>query len=196
MNVKPAGKPKCASFFSFSGQSLRLYLREDSPMDVRNAIRTKRAVRQYSEQPITEVDMRAILDAGRRSQSSRNSQPWEFVVVRNREMLSKIAQTRENIRHLAGAAFAVIIVGSEDSLWVHFDLGQTAAYMQLAACELGIGSCVLAIHEPGQVKGFLNIPSDRSLFVALAFGYPSADFAPAKRGGRKPLEEVAHWDKW
>lgn len=165
-------------------------------MDVGEAVRTKRAVRMYSDKPVPEVDMRAVVNAGRRSQSSRNSQPWEFVVVRDRVMLSKIAQTRENIRHLADAAFGVIIVGSEDSLWVHFDLGQAAAYMQLAAWELGIGSCVLAIHEPDQVKDFLGIPSAKSLFVTLAFGYPSPDFVPAKRGGRKPLEEVAHWDKW
>jgi nitroreductase len=165
-------------------------------MDVREGVRTKRAVRQYSEQPIPEADIRAILNAGRRSQSSRNSQPWDFVVIRDREMLKSIAHTRDNIRHLAGAAFGIIIVGTEDALWVHFDLGQTAAYIQLAAWELGIGSCILAIHEPDQVKRFLGIPSARSLFVALAFGYPAQDFVPAKRGGRKSLDEVAHWDKW
>jgi nitroreductase len=165
-------------------------------MDVREAIRTKRAVRLYSDKPVTEADISTVIDAGRRAQSSRNSQPWEFVVVREREMLRRIAQTRDNIRHLADAAFGMIVLGSDDSLWVHFDLGQTAAYLQLAAWELGIGSCVLAIHEPDQVKSFLGIPSGKSLFVALAFGYPSPDFVPAKRGGRKPLEEVAHWDKW
>lgn len=165
-------------------------------MDVGEAIRTKRAVRTYSDKPVSEEDIRAVVNAGRRSQSSRNSQPWEFVIVREREMLTRIAQTRENIRHLANAAFGVIIVSSEDEMWVHFDLGQAAAYMQLAAWERGIGSCLLAIHEPEQVKRFLGIPSEKHLFVALAFGYPSADFVPAKRGGRKPLEEVAHWDKW
>ena len=165
-------------------------------MDVGEAVRTKRAVRSYSDKQVSEADMRTVVNAGRRSQSSRNSQPWEFVVVRDREMLTKIAQTRENIRHLAAAAFGVIIVSNEDSLWVHFDLGQSAAYMQLAALALGVGSSLLAIHEPEQVKSFLGIPSEKSLFVALAFGYPSADFVPAKRGGRKPLEEVAHWDRW
>lgn len=165
-------------------------------MDVAQTIRTKHAVRSYSNKPVSEADMQAVVNAGRRSQSSRNSQPWDFVVVRDREMLARIAQTRENIRHLAHAAFGVIIIGSEDSLWVHFDLGQSAAYMQLAAWELGIGSSLLAIHEADQVKSFLNIPPEKSLFVALAFGYPSADFVPAKRGGRKPLGEVAHWDKW
>lgn len=165
-------------------------------MDVGEAIRTKRAVRTYSDKPVSEEDIRAVVNAGRRSQSSRNTQPWEFVIVREREMLTRIAQTRENIRHLANAAFGVIIVSSEDEMWVHFDLGQAAAYMQLAAWEQGIGSCLLAIHEPEQVKRFLGIPSEKHLFVALAFGYPSADFVPAKRGGRKPLEEVARWDKW
>lgn len=165
-------------------------------MEVTQAIRTKRAVRQFAEKPVAREDILAVLQAGRRSQSSKNTQPWQFVVVQDRTSLVALSKTGDFAGHLAGAAFAVILVSSDEGYWRGFDLGQSAAYMQLEAWSMGIGSCIASIYEPDKARTILNIPADLSVNVALSFGYPAENFTPARLGGRKPLEELVHWEKW
>jgi nitroreductase len=165
-------------------------------MTVADTIRTKRAVRRYTDQPLPEEAVRAILDAGRRAQSSKNTQPWQFVAVRDKATLKHLSECGVYAGHLAGAALAVAIVSPEPT---GFDQGQAAAYMQLAAWDLGIGSCIASIYEPDRAKAILGIPSDQHFDVAIGFGYPAADQArPAapRPGGRRPLDEVVHWEHW
>ncbi len=165
-------------------------------MDVQEAINTKRAVRLFSETPVPDDVMHRILDAGRRSQSSKNTQPWQFVVVRDRDTLTALSKTGDYAGHLAGASFAVALIGEVDSPWNMFDLGQSAAYMQLAAWAEGVGSCIAAIYQADEAKTILRVPANKSFYAALSFGYPSPEHVPAKMGGRKPLDEVVHWERW
>lgn len=170
-------------------------------MNVSDAIRTKHATRQFTSQPVPEEAIRAILNAGRRAQSSKNTQPWSFVVVRDRAILKQLSECGTYAGHLAGAAFAVALVSPDPSTrWsIAFDLGQAAAYMQLAAWELGLGSCIASIYEPKKAKAFLGIPENQFFDVALSFGYPAPDQvqpSAVRKGGRRPIEEVVHWEKW
>jgi nitroreductase len=71
--------------------------------------------------------------------------------------------------------------------------------MQLAAWELGIASCLATIYQPEEARQLLGFPSDLHLHVALSFGYPEDPdmlYAPPKSGGRQPLEEIAHFERW
>lgn len=171
-------------------------------MDVLEAIRGKRAIRQFTDQPLPEEAVRTILDAGRRAQSSKNSQRWQFAAVRNKETLAKLAQCGDFAGHLAGAALGVVLVtpgpeaGSVE--WMMFDLGQAAAYMQLAAWDLGIGSCIATIYQPDQARAILGVPAEYRCDVAISFGYPAANEMqrPPQAGGRKPLDEIVHWETW
>ncbi len=165
-------------------------------MQVSEAIRAKRAVRQFKPDPVPEDVILKIVDAGRRSQSSKNSQPWEFVVVHDRAKLEALAHTGNFAQHLAGAAFAIALIGLRDTVWNMFDLGQAAAYMQLAAWELGVGSCIATIFRQTDAKPILGIPDDRTFYLAISFGYPSDEFRPARMGGRRKLDEVVRWDRW
>ena len=165
-------------------------------MDVLEAVRTKHAVRLFDEKPVPEDIILQILDAGRRSQSSKNTQPWQFIAVRDRETLKALSKTGDYAGHLAGAAFAVILLGEVKRDWTMFDLGQSAAYMQLAAWELGVGSCIASIYHPDQAREILGVPENLQLDVALSFGYPSPENKTAKMGGRKPIAEVVKWEKW
>ena len=81
---------------------------------------------------------------------------------------------------------------------IPFDLGQAAAYMQLAAWDRGIGSCIGAIYDESKARAILQIPADLDFKLALSFGYPQADVTegPPRRGGRKALDELTHWDHW
>lgn len=163
-------------------------------MDVITAIQTKRAVRAFTDQPIPDEVLRAILDAGRRAQSSKNDQPWQFVVVRDRATLAELATCGQYAGHLAGAAVGVALISAVP--WA-FDLGQAAAYMQLAAWSFGVGSCLASMWEPERARAILGIPDDRTFEIAISFGYPAEPpHVTPKPGGRRSLDDVVRWDRW
>ncbi len=170
-------------------------------MNVIEAINTKRAVRQFQDKPLPEEVVKAILDAGRRAQSAMNRQPWHFIAIRDKAILQGLVDISPNAGHLAGAALGVVIVTPppEGSQTIMFDAGQTATYMQLAGWELGIASCLGSIHDAEQARALLGFPADLHMLIAISFGYPlpaSGAPRPPKKGGRRPLTEVVHWDKW
>jgi nitroreductase len=170
-------------------------------MNVSDAIRSKRAVREFNQQPLPAEAVRAILNAGRRSQSSKNTQPWHFIAVQERATLQAFAQLGTWAGHLAGAALGVAILtpNPDEKFQTMFDAGQAAAYMQLAAWELGIGSCIASIYEPEKARELFGFPAEWQLRVALSFGFPldpAKLTQPNRKGGRRPLDEVVHWERW
>ncbi|MBL8076464.1 MAG: nitroreductase family protein [Anaerolineales bacterium] len=170
-------------------------------MNVSDAIRLKRAVRKFQDKPLPDDVTRAILNAGRRSQSSKNTQAWQFIAIRDKAILSELSKCGEWAGHLAGAALAVAILtpDPEGKFQIMFDAGQATALMQLAAWELGVGSVPASLYEFEKTRAILNFPAEWHLRIALSFGYPLEDeklSAPPKKGGRVPLEDVVHWEKW
>jgi nitroreductase len=163
-------------------------------MEVIEAIKSKRSVRAFSDQEVPEKVIRHILDAGRRAQSSRNSQPWTFIVVRQRDQLHRLAACGAYAQPLSGASFGVVLVSAVE--WA-FDIGQTAAYLQLAGWSLGVSSCLVWLGEADQAKDLLGVPPEQNVEMAIAFGYArEAQPGPAKSGGRKPFAEVVRWEMW
>jgi nitroreductase len=170
-------------------------------MNVADAIRLKRAVRQFSTQPISDEDVKTIVNAGRRAQSAKNRQLWDFIAVRDKAILTELAKCATNAPHLGRAALGIAILTPHPSQrWsVMFDAGQAAAYMQLAAWDLGIGSCMATIYEPEKARQVLGFPPELHIRAAISFGYPqdpSIITAPPHRGGRKSLGETIHYEKW
>src|SRR6476660_3310894 len=171
-------------------------------MNVLDAIRLKRSVRRFAPDPLPEDATRTILNAGRRAQSSKNTQPWQFVAVTDRGILTQLSQTGDFAGHLAGAALGVVIVTPDEPdrrEWIMFDVGQSAAYMQLAAWELGVGSVIATIYHPEQAQEILGVPDGYRCDVALSFGYPADATVlsvPPKQGGRNPLDEMVHRERW
>ena len=170
-------------------------------MNVSEAIRTKRAIRKFLDKPLPEEAVKAILNAGRRSQSSKNEQGWQFVAIDARAILKELSECGQWAGHLAGAALCVAILTPEPTakFQTMFDAGQAAAFMQLAAWELGVGSGPASIYEFEKAREILGFPPEWHLRIALSFGYPLDEeklSAPPKKGGRAPLEEVVHWGRW
>lgn len=170
-------------------------------MNVSEAIRTKRAVRQFKDLAIPEESVYAILNAGRRSQSSKNSQAWQFIAIRDKNTLSALSACGAWAGHIAGADMAVaILIPNPDEKFQHlFDCGQAAAFMQLAAWELGVGSCPASIYEPEKARDILGFPAEWHLRIVLSFGFPLEETllsTPPKKGGRRDFEDVVHWDHW
>jgi nitroreductase len=170
-------------------------------MNVSEAIRTKRAIREFQDKSLPDQIVRAILNAGRRSQSSKNTQPWHFVAIRDKSILKSLAECGTWAEHLAGAALGVAILtpNPAEKFQTMFDAGQAAAFMQLAAWELGVGSCPASIYDPEKARIILGFPAGWHLRIVLSFGYPldakQLSAAP-KKGGRRGFDEVVHWDRW
>jgi nitroreductase len=170
-------------------------------MDVSEAIRLKRTVRNYKDQPLPDDAVQAILNAGRRSQSSKNTQPWHFIAIRDKAVLKELSELGDWAGHLAEAALGIAILtpDPQSKFQVLFDAGQAAAYMQLAAWELEIGSCLASIYQPDKARDLLGFPADLHLRIAISFGYPQEPeklSQPPKTGGRRKFDEVVHFDRW
>jgi nitroreductase len=170
-------------------------------MNVSDAIRLKRAVRKFTPEPLPEATILAILNAGRRAQSSKNTQPWHFVAITDQSILQQLSECGEWAGHLAGASLGVALLHPDpvEKFQTMFDVGQAAAYMQLAAWELGVGSCLASIYETERARQILGFPAELHLRIAISFGYPADEekliIAPHK-GGRKQLDEMLHWNQW
>ena len=169
-------------------------------MDVWEAIRNKRAVREFTDEPLPQATIERILDAGRLAQSSKNTQPWHFITITEREMLAKVAETGDYLSHVTGAALCVVIAMPADDPrgWKMFDVGQCAAYMQLVAQELGVGSVLGAIYRYEDARKVLGLPDELVAHALISFGYPHANFKGWALGkeGRRPLDEVVHQEGW
>jgi nitroreductase len=170
-------------------------------MNVSDAIRLKRAVRKFTPDSISKETILAILNAGRRAQSSKNTQPWHFIAITDKMILKQLSECGEWAGHLAGAALGVAIVHPDpnEKFQVLFDIGQAAAYMQLAAWEMGIGSCLASIYQTEKARQLLAFPDELHIRIAISFGYPLDTqmlYNTPKTGGRKHLEDVIHWEGW
>jgi nitroreductase len=170
-------------------------------MQVDEAVRAKRAIRQFASDPMPEDVLLRILHAGRRAQSAKNSQPWRFIVVRDRERLRALSKLGEYAGHLAEASAGVVIVTPDPKQrWsILFDAGQAAAYMQLAAWGLGVGSCLATLYNVEGARTLLRFPADWEAHVALSFGYPAEPTEMTRRprpGGRRPPDELFHFEEW
>lgn len=170
-------------------------------MNVSDAIRTKRAIRKFQDRPLPDDVIKTILNAGRRSQSSKNEQTWQFIAIRDKSVLKELSECGTWAGHLAGAALGVAILtpDPEGKFQIMFDAGQAAAFMQLAAWELGVGSVPASIYESEKARPILGFPAEWHLRIALSFGYPAEESqlaAAPKKGGRRSLDEIVHWDRW
>ena len=173
-------------------------------MSVWETIRGKRAIRKFEPEPLTDDEIHRILDAGRRCQSGFNSQPWQFIVVTERDLLEKLSKIGRSTGHMAGATMGVILLSphpeKSDRYWQDmFDVGQAAAYMQLTAQEMGIGSCPGTVYHPEMAREILGFPDEWDLKVILSFGYPDKNEYPDRlpiTGKRKAFDEVVHMNSW
>ncbi len=165
-----------------------------------DAIRSRRNVRQFADRPISGEHLDQILEAGRRSPSSRNSQPWDFVLVTARDQLQQLATVWVGAGHVAHCAAAVaLITAADDSVQQRsqFDLGQAAMSMLLAAAGLGIGGCHAGIGDQELCRRLLGLPPDRFCHFLISLGYPAGrPLAPISAPARRPFDDVVHRGHW
>ncbi|MEP6476479.1 MAG: nitroreductase family protein [Actinomycetota bacterium] len=171
-------------------------------METWDAIRARRNVRTYADTPIAPGDLNRVLEAARRSPSSMNEQPWDFVLLVDRAQLGRLAEVWRYGAHLAGAAAAIAFVAAatddpEQRDTIQFDMGQAAMSVMLAAADLGVGSCHSAIGDQDLVRELLGIPADRECILLLSLGYPAdRPLEPIEHPSRRAFDDVVHRDRW
>lgn len=171
-------------------------------METFDAIAARRNVRAYQDRPIPEEDLNRILEAARRTPSASNRQWWDLVVVTDREQLKALSGVWRGAGHVAGSAATVAIVApipqnERDVNSTHFDLGQLAMSLILAATDLGIGAGHTAVSEQDLARELLKFPEGYFLAWLVALGYPEdRPMTPLKRHNRRPFDEVVHRGTW
>jgi nitroreductase len=169
-------------------------------MQTWEAIESRRNVRSFADRPIPAEDLDRILEAGRRSPSSQNWQPWDFILVTDREQLRELAKVWRGAGHVADSAATIVVIGpaaDNEFRRAQFDLGQATMAMTLAAVDLGIGSCHAGVADIGLARELLGFPADRDWAFLISLGYPAdRPLAPIKNPQRRPFGEVVHRGRW
>lgn len=171
-------------------------------METWDAIRARRNVRDYTDEPIPAGHLDRILEAARRSPSSRNQQRWDFVVVTDPGELHRIAQVWRSAGHVARSAATIGLVApvpddERTRTSINYDLGQATMSIMLAAADLGIGSGHAAVHDHQLARDLLGLPGDRRLEWLIALGYPAGQpLEIIERPARRSFDDVVHRDRW
>ena len=171
---------------------------------VRPLIRV-RQIREFTDEPVGREELDAVADVGRWSGSSRNSQPWRFIVIRDLDTLRAIAaagmpQTRS--LRTAMAAIAISMPAEPGmAIGYAFDEGRAAERMLIAASMLGLGAAVAWVTSPVRpaVAPLLGLPEDRFVRTIVALGHPSEAGARRKSppgGARLPREQTVFDERW
>ena len=170
------------------------------PDDPITFLKSLRTVRFFEREPVSQEALDDILEVARWSGSARNRQPWEFVVVRERRTLERLAALDVAVKHLAGAAVGIVlvIVGLPAKFEQEtFDEGRLAERISLAAASHGLGAAVgwFAGDGRGVAKRLLGIPDERLVRSALSLGLPAQNPLRGRSAlprGRKPLADLVH----
>lgn len=168
-------------------------------------LRSLRAVRQFSDKPVTDDVLLDILNTGRWTGSSKNTQPWDLVVIKNRDTLTELSKCGAFAWHVATAPLGLALVMHGDDAWTCMDEGRLIQNLMLAAWAHEVGTCIGSIYPADneqRARDLLGLPKNRFLRTVLSVGYPSGPAAlrlpantPLPRG-RRPLEDVVSWERY
>lgn len=174
-----------------------------STTDALETVRKVRQVRQFVSGEISDEQLNTLLEIARWTGSSRNTQAWRFVVVRDKAMLKQLAELRENITWVADATLAIALVSpGENPPHEAYDEGRVTERLMIAASMLDLGAGTAWFGEPereAKAKALLNVPEGKTVRSVVAIGpfETSKDPRPAgPKPGRLPLDELVHQEKF
>jgi len=161
-----------------------------------------RQIRQYRPEPVPDEVVAELLNIARWTGSSRNSQPWRFIVVTDKEQLRRISQLRTPINWVAGAPLAIaIVLDGANPPSESYDEGRVSERLLIGAHLLGLGGGTAWFGDEaqqGQAKALLGIPAERTARSVVVLGYPITAKDPrpgAAAGGRKPLADLVSYGR-
>jgi nitroreductase len=176
-------------------------------MNVFEAIQSRRSIRKFKSDPIPEDQLNRVLEAARLAPSAGNRQPWRFVVVKDENTRSKLAELADHQTFVGVAPVVIAVFGDPDDSPAGYRQDPMVAYKQdpmiavehmcLAAVELGLGTCWIGPASPNYdveaIKRLLGVPERMYMTCLLPLGYP--DQAPNAKS-RKPREKIVFYERY
>ena len=165
-------------------------------MTLMDVMRKRRSVREFRKKPVEPGKIAALVEAALRSPSSRGLDPWEFIVVTDRELLQKLSRSKPHgAAFLAGAPLGIVVCtdATRSDVWVE-DASIASIYIWLAAESLGLGACWIQIrlrpHDENQsardyLAQLLRLPSHLQVEAIVAVGYPKRKNPPHLKANLK-----------
>ena len=165
-------------------------------MDVFNCIRTRRTVRDFKPDPVPDAIIHKILQAARWAPSSSNTQPWHFIVVKDRDAIAELGRICTQGTFIGQAPLAIAVVMGETRR-PQLDAGRALQQMELVGWSEGLGTCFVGIRgeQQTEVKTLLGVPEEMELITVLPFGY-RIPREPGTGTPRKPMSEITHGEKF
>ncbi len=170
-------------------------------MEVLEAITTRRSVRSYSQEPVSDEVVSRLLEAARLAPSAMNYQPWRFVVVRSMEKKERIAKSGVFGRFMSRAPVLIVACGDTRSRYYVHDTCIALEHVVLAATAEGLGSCWVVSFDEMTVREMLKIPQAFQVVAIVSIGYPAEEwdflgsilhfFRP-----KKEIREIAHLEEF
>jgi nitroreductase len=173
-------------------------------MQTLEAIKTRRAVRGWSEKDVAQDTLQQVLEAGRYAPSPLNSQPWHFTVIRNADTINKLMEHANHGSFLTQAKVVIVVTVLKQAKvdeWLaeheqHIYSGVCAMEnMWLAAWDMGLGACWVTVDEK-TTRGLLGLPKNHKLLGSLALGYATIPVKPHTDQDRKPLSDMVSYENF
>ena len=165
-------------------------------MEVFDAVRTVLAVRAYQDKPVPEDVVHRIVESAHLTASSRNGQPWHFILIQDKDKLKRLAPLAKTGPYLDQAPVAVAVAYDKDSPYGVSDTSRAIQSMVLTAWSEGVGSNWVGFDGTlNDLNTELGLPSNVQLVGILPFGYPEKKLGKGKKN-RKPIGEVVHKERF
>ncbi len=167
-------------------------------MDALDVLFTRRSIRKYTDEAVSDEDLHTMLDAAMNAPSANNNQPWHFIVVKDRDKLNGIMEAHPYTSMLRQAPMAIVVVADTESSSSYFQQDCAAAIenLLLAAKALGLGTVWCGVYpNEDRVKAFIDlfeIPDPCVPLAVIAVGHPAEDKGRADRY----KESRVHHDTW
>lgn len=169
-----------------------------------NLIFKRASVRKYTNQPVTKEQIETLLRAGMAAPTAHNIQPWEFIVVENKETLLKIPEFHPYSSMLKEAALAIIVCADINketpdlkglNVWAQ-DCSAATQNILLQAADMGLGSVWLVAFPVKQIikplAELLKVPSNIMPFSIISIGYPAEEIKPKDKFNKAKI----HYEVW
>lgn len=164
-------------------------------METFDAIKKRVSEREYTSKLIDKVFLEKLIDAGRRAPSARAVEPWEFIVIKDKDTLKKLAKLIPNGPFLNDASSGIVIYCSDTKYYLEDGVAATENIL-LAASDLSIGACWIAGDKKpyaNEVSKLLGVPDKLKLISLIALGWPKSSKKQIKN---RVLKDVIHWEKF
>ena len=161
-------------------------------MDAIECLKTRRSIRSYERKDIEKELLTEIIDCGRFAPTARNEQPWEFIIVTDKEKLATIGEIAPNGSFIKDASACIVVICKDTKYYLEDGCAATQNIL-LAAHALGLGACWIAGDKKPyceDIKKLFNIPKEYKVVSLISLGYPAEKPVAEKRA----LEEITHWE--